>query len=662
MEQPFDKTRDNIKVRDLEDRDRKELFSKFKDAGGEVINDRSARRRMKIDRDKQKQFIAQMNEKESSNSKKYNQKRTATAARYNKKNTYSSKKKAKNNKRNIAARVIDHFTIKFKLYFLGITNLSNQYILSKFFDRFDVEYKTALIEIQLLYLDLFKKNPSVSNRIIDNIDKMNPLYFELIEMCADIYDRTLTGEILDKYLTYSDDLHKLLDYTNPVTKYFKRLYILYCFQDNIFTAFERAINFQMKFENNKSSDYAAKRKKLRNNLYVTFNKLFPRLYWLFSYYQGEAIPLTDVKRFEEILSITAEQKPGNRVAAAPSVLNADLTHTEPETETKEEKKEKEKLEKEEAKETLKKKHKESIPLNIKRGLMIMAQLDMEKLKKEFIKNELIRNISDTDKVLVSYLLFHEFDKEYSFILTTNKIKYNNLYTESGKVDYRQKFSDLYNKMRSCNDSFTEYFHSVDTYEKARAKRPMSNEQYFQYAKNLSELEKDKIKNGRLVRHAVSTYMNKISDEFSFLLKNMDSEKPVIANPQVMLEFDPSIEGEKKLNGKKVFQAVSQVNDFVSAFSYRLVGNGDLVGDKSSDAAQYEHISQGSAKSKDKKESKDSTESAKSSDKPVESVENVPLEAVEPDTSELKKEVTKKAKEEKSVESEGSILDELNDLL
>jgi hypothetical protein len=594
----FDKTRDNIKVKDLGERDRKDLFHKFKEAGGEVVADRKARRKIMIDREKQLQYLEKIKDRNKKYKRKYAKHIEKNAAKSSSKDILKAKAFVKNKeKRSFLGSFIDRFTIKSRLYFLRVSKFSAYKILPKFFDKFDVEYKTALIEIQLLYLDLFKKKPAIGEKIITSLDKMNPLYFELIEMSADIYDRTLTGELLDKYLSFPDDVHKILDYRKPVTTYFKKLYTVHFYQDTIFTAFERAINLQMQFERDKASEYAAKRKKIRNSLNSVFNKLFIRLYWLFCFYQKQIIPLSATSVINEMLNIKPEQKPGNRIAQAPSTLNADLTHTEPKTNKAEEEEsrnevaEEKPAEKETPQEILKKKQKDKTPQSVKRGLTMMSQLNMENLRKEFIKDDLIRNISDTDKLLVIYLLFHEFDKEYSCILTTHQIKYKNFYTKAGKIDYHQRLSDLYDKMRDCTDALEQYFNSVNLYEKARAERPLSNEQYLKYAKKLSELEESKTKSGRVVRHIINTFMSKVSEHLVFLLKNMDTPKQIVINPQHLLEFDESIEGEKKLHNKKVFQAITLVNDYVSALCHRISGSEDLSSDKDATQNKYEHVSQ-----------------------------------------------------------------------
>jgi len=58
---------------------------------------------------------------------------------------------------------------------------------------------------------------------------------------------------------------------------------------------------------------------------------------------------------------------------------------------------------------------------------------------------------------------------------------------------------------------------------------------------------------------------------------MEGGQKIIENPQEVLSFDPSIEGNKKLNGAKVYSAITTAYYYISAFIYRLSPEGDLFG-------------------------------------------------------------------------------------
>ena len=54
MSEKIDKTKKNVGISNLNDNTRKDLFNKFKEAGGEVVDERKKTKPLIIDRDKQR--------------------------------------------------------------------------------------------------------------------------------------------------------------------------------------------------------------------------------------------------------------------------------------------------------------------------------------------------------------------------------------------------------------------------------------------------------------------------------------------------------------------------------------------------------------------------------------------------------------------------------
>ncbi|MGQ9843255.1 MAG: hypothetical protein ACUVRK_06780, partial [Spirochaetota bacterium] len=78
--------------------------------------------------------------------------------------------------------------IRFRLFFLGVTYFSAEYCKPRFMDNLIHTYKTALLQFQVQYYHIF--NPQSSKQIIAKLDQINPLYYELILMISNIFDRT----------------------------------------------------------------------------------------------------------------------------------------------------------------------------------------------------------------------------------------------------------------------------------------------------------------------------------------------------------------------------------------------------------------------------------------------------------------------------------------
>lgn len=565
----IDKTKENIGVTNLDDKTKKELFNKFVQAGGQVVTEKKERGFKDFDREKQKQY----RQKIEAHKEKLQNIKPSSAPAKGKAVAKAPEIKVQargEQKRSSFSAFIDRTIIRFKLMFLGVADFWGGYYKTGFIERFNTEYKAALLELQMIYLDLFKQNPSSGKKIIERLDSLKPLYFELIEMIAAIYDRGSFMLITQAYEEFPDISQKVSDYRDFFISLFKKLYVLYRYSNTALDAFERAISFQQETEKNKSSVYSSKKKKARNDIYIIFNRLFPRLYWLFCNYYGTILPLND-SRIESMLGVTSEDKPGRRIKGA-EVTEVEVPLPGDAAQKADEKKKDEKL-----------------PPEIKKGLEMMYALDMNKLRLEFDRENRFKFVKNEDIILHLSLLLLEFDREYSLILTTNKIKYNITYSSAGKIDYRIRLSDLYNGMRDCFEVLRQYTDALELYEKTRLDKPLSNAQYIEYSKKLTQLEKTQKTLGSQARMTIASYMEKVANELKVLIDDMNGQQLIVANPQDALNFESEIEGEKKLSGKKVYECIYLTYCFAGALAYRLSIGGDLAGGQQ--VVQKENASQ-----------------------------------------------------------------------
>ncbi|HPA70853.1 MAG: hypothetical protein KBA61_14850 [Spirochaetes bacterium] len=557
----LEKTKENIGVTRLDEKTKKELFNKFVESGGQVVADKRESAFKDFDRDKQKQYREKI---DTHRQKIQKTKPVAVTAKERAAAAAAQQQKVKvladaPRRAGVFSGWLNRTIIRFRLFFLGVTDFWGGYYKPGFIEKFNTEYKSALLEIQMIYLDVFKQNPKIGKQVIDELDSLKPLYFELIEMIASMYDRGAFMRITQAFEEFPDIAQRISDYREFFLGLFKKLYIQSGYTVTLFDAFERAIAGQMKIEKNKASIYASKRKKIRNDLYVVFNKLFPRLYWLFCSYQGAAIPLND-PAIASILGITLEDRPGRRQKGA-QVTEVEVP-----------------LPGDAAEKADAEKKQEVLPDEIKRGLEMINALDMKKLRAEYDRQNIFKYVKDSDKILMTNLLLREFDGEYSLILTTNKIKYNVTYGPAGKMDYRIQLSDLYNDLRDCIEALRQYAELLEAYEKARLDKPTSNAQYIEYSKKLTALEKTRRNTGSQARMTVAAFMDRVATQMKLLIEDMNGTQAIVSNPQEVLSFDSDIEGVKKLSGKKVYESIYLTYCFASALSFRLSGGGDLAGD------------------------------------------------------------------------------------
>jgi len=544
----IDKTKQNIRIDEIDQDQRTDLFKRFTDAGGQVLDDKSSKKNLTIDREKQKehQKILDKHYRDKISSQR---KKSSGASDRNASGQTSSTP---------TSSIFDRFKIGIKLRLLGITGFRTTFFKKSFFKKFNNYYKPSLVTIQMIHLSLFKKNPLTGKRIIRTLDNISPRYYELIEMTGELFDQYLIDLITDDSQEYQNPQQPLSRLREPLIGLYRAIYILKPYENAIFNAFERAVEINSTLDDNKS-DWNFRNKDISNSLFFIFDKLYPRLHTLFCYYQGILYSETD-KEIENILSISKNEKPGTRV-------KQDLKPAMQAQKESEEKNDSEKAKEDSSK----------VDQAIKDGLKLMYELDNKMLRFQYDKKGEFELLNNTDKALHTYLLFKEFENEYSFILTTNQIRYNVDYSTNVKIDYRTKMQDIFNKLNKCQESFKNYYEINKEYDKVYNEKPTNNTQYITYSKKLDEITEKKTIAGITYRNVIKKFMDDLVAELRILINDTNSEQKFIANPQDIFEFNKAIEGEKKLNKRKIYDSVTALYNFASAFSYRISPAGDLSG-------------------------------------------------------------------------------------
>lgn len=554
-----DKTKENVGISRLDEKEKKQLFNKFVKSGGEVITPRRRKGVTDFDREKQKDYQKKIEEYKRK-TKKYPYPSDSRPARTASPGQAAVRTAAAQPPRpGWFSALIERWYIRFKLFFGGITDFSASVLKPSFLERMDTEYKSALMEMQMIFMDLFRQNPQAGRALVTQLDRQKPLYTELAEMTADLFDSTVMNQIAEHHARYPELAQNIGDVREPLMGLFKKLYVLEPYQNTILYAFEKSIDYRTGADKTCAGTTPANlKRKIYQDLFTIFHKLHTKLYWLFCRYQG-MIVLPDDPAMGKILGVTPEERPGRRKAGALGGPGAPL----PEKTLKAEEKEKE----------------EALPPEVRKGLELMFLLDLKSLRESFDRAGSFRHMKESDKALVASLLFHEFDQEYSFILTTNKIKFNTLYALPEKVDYKARLSDVYNELGPCMDSLRGYADHLIMYEKARMEKPLNNAQYIEYSKRLTSLEKERDNISRDTRMKIGALMDKAYGELKKLVTDMDGPQRIILNPQDPIEFELAIEGDKKLNGRKVYEGVEQACAYAAGLAYRLSYGGDLSGER-----------------------------------------------------------------------------------
>ena len=539
----IDDTKKTIGVADLKESERKKIFSDLTKAGGKVINDpyehtKKPAGRGAIDREKQKEYKKRIDEHRR-NMQSEGAKKSTTI-----------KKSPPSGYRNIPSLgFFSNLKLNFRLRIFKICQSGYSLFHHKFIKNLYGSYRTAFLKAKLQYSDIFKKNITESKEIIDQLDSQNPIFFKLMEIMGEIDD---IPEIDIVQINISE-------LQQPLMEIFKALSLLHPYENTLLNAYLRAIDLKHAKDSQKHS---TQKKVIKNALYIIFNELYPRLHWLMCHYYKSYVRLGDIRTVESLLNISPVEKPTRtNVPAAPktTVPRKIEKHTEAAEETEPHQKQAVLI----------------LPQEVKKGLEIMGVYNYEQLRKEFDPKGNFESIKSNDKAFIAILIFNEFIKEFSFILNTNKIKF---ISSMGSTNHQANLKALYYEINKPMEALKIYSASSVIYEQAKREKPINSSQYINYANRLQEITSRCENDGKNVRILIKDYMGKLADEMKILSDDMDGKQVIIQNPQEPLRMDTAIEGNRKLNGKKVFEAINLCYYFASAFVYRLSVRGDLSGD------------------------------------------------------------------------------------
>jgi len=555
----FDNTKRAIGVGKLDDSQRKDMFNKFKSAGGEVIKEKTPAKDDDNKKSRPEPKVRQSTVSRGNEDSRQGNRGGSGGGSPSKQDSSSSKSqldsKAQYEKEisSFSAR----FSIKLKCWLARVTSFGSSDLTPKFMHDFSIRGKQALIELQYSGNELLA-NQQYSPQLSKALDRINPLLIELLAMGQKLYNGPELTDITEPIMTAPESPVAIERVRNQIYSLFKRMYILYPYQETLKKSFSQAYDELQKLEGKPALIYANKKRKVLQEIDTLFDGFFDRLYLVVIRAENKNIPLIS-RYMENLLGITPEDKPGQRKSGE------NVPGGKP-VETKEDK-EAENANKEEEKEV-------EVPLSKEQayGLRLMQMYSIPKLRKKFDPKNEYANIPDADKALLALFYFYEFDDEYSFVMTTKKIDIKPGSINGVKVDYRQKMLDIYESTRTIIDQFRIYHDILRELEKHKA-NPGAN--YIEASKKLTGIEQKRTGQSRTVRMAIKDFSLKSRDSLLTLIKDMKGKKEIVANMNDILTLD-SMESRKRLNKKPVKQCIMEAYCYLLALHDR-IETGDLFG-------------------------------------------------------------------------------------
>jgi hypothetical protein len=552
----IDKTKKSIGLNKIEEKDRQEIFKKFLDAGGQVIKeDTNSKDELKpkqpsatksskapISRDRKKPTIQRSPLKQAND---FIPPQNDPSPRVYE-NQYSS--------------FWSRFFLKLKSWSSKVTFFGDPILKPEFLSELNLELKESLLIFNMSSRDILG-NPDVYQQIITELSKESSLYPELIIRGGKLLDYSELELLFEDYKINPKSTIPISKVYPPLFSLFRKLFFLYPYQNTYKKALEKGYDLLEKYEKKPSSIYKAKKKQFKQNHFFIFEKAFDKIYLAVLRHENINIPLTS-DYMNLFLQIKNEERIGSMksfVFSEPEVLQPIDKNTEdPDSEVSTENEE-------EAVEE------ESPILTMGKELLLITPIDV--LRKKHDQKKDYSEINIADKSFLTYLFFKEFDSEYSLVMTTKKININTTNVNGLKIDHRENLIGAYEMTRNCSEQFRIYIESLREYEKIK-NTPLSN--YIEQSKKMTQADQKRNIQSRSFRSSVKEYFSTVTLSLKIFIDDMESEKVIIGNSEDTLNFD-NVESKKKLNKKKIKDAITESYAYSLALLDKLSGDGDLYG-------------------------------------------------------------------------------------
>ncbi len=549
----FDKTKKAIGVGGMDEKSKAEMFKKFQTAGGQVVKEKQNAEKLASSKSGPNIRQGTSPHRQQSSSGGSNSPKSQSKEKTEVKLTAKEIQKLQEAE---MGNFLNRFIVKFKCWMSRVTSFGSTDILPAFMSELNLNGKKALMEFNMVGNDIFG-NPDTGNKVTKELDKITPLYVELLARGHKLYDSGELADLFETYLAATDLPVPIQKVSAPIYSLFKKLYYMYPFQSAYRKAMTAAYEALQKIEGKPALIYTVKKKKVNQEIDSLFGPIFDKLYLAILRNENKNIPLNSIL-MEEILGITQEEKPGVRQIGEGIPESAGgVVEEAKEAADKEDKKE------EPPQETSK---------ELTYGKRLMTMYTLEQLKKKHDPRGEYSDIPDNDKAFLTYLYFKEFDYEYSFVLTTKKIDLKPTQINGVKVDYRQRLQDIYEITRPCMEQFKIYQDVCRELAKHK-QNPGSN--YIEASKKTTGLEQKRSQQSRSARNIIKEFIEKSKDGLAVLISDMKGKKEIVGNMDAVLVFD-AMEARKRLNKKQVKNCVMEAYCYAAAFFQRM-NEGDLFG-------------------------------------------------------------------------------------
>ena len=565
----IEKTRDRLKLDDIEEEDRRDLFHKFVDAGGEVLSDRKKANQSHSNNSansfsnssKKNTFVNNGNSNRSDIKPKREPQFT------NKQTAYETVEKPKSNEKALTIKKNKPLFYDTKLWFnafaSGVITLFGGKINSKFLNFIDKNVISALLEMDTLIFnalnpmgindaDSKNKRDKIIARFAEELEDV-----ELLERIKDQYDEKVYKNLLKPYKDLDSSV-VAINYASELKSMFRPLYVLHLYVSRIKSVGEKAMMSYAVIDNMSKGIVNSRISAFKRATDLIYSRYYPKLLILLKYASKEK--LETIEDFNNFFDIKDADILGyyTKLRLTNQKLNDIKIEEAKENIGKKEKEEEEKLNKIES-------------IGVK---LIEKNVSFKKADNNIeYETDPFYTVEENDKIYRIKVLIDFLDREYSILFVSNKVKYNSVYDNLVRTDYKADFNNIFLSLSDINSRFNEYSDICKSILKIEQDEGMRFEQRVSM---LSERNGQRAYIAKNLKSTVDSIISPFKRKLDKLLLDKEEREKIIANPNDILTFFTDIGYKKRVQGYNVLKALTEAYYFVSGFNY-LINEGELSG-------------------------------------------------------------------------------------
>ena len=538
----IDDVKRRLNIDEMDSDTRNQMFNKFIDGGGEVIKERRQRASVDFDRDKQKEFSSAM--------KKHRKE-------------MDDKAKAEKQKKTASASSVPHVHKKrpsiivfFRGLFNGYFTLSGDFN-RKFLNGMKTEFPEIMTTFSYATGEVISLDMEQRMGLIDVLNKTYPYSYELLLRVYDLYKVNIIEKIQNYFSRYKQI--RCPELVDSVRTLYKDLVILYPYQNSIKDTIMQAMAVLQKLT---GKEPAVKESKLSKCIDALFNYYLPGFHFLLVYNTGKKYPF-ELPQMRKFAGITDEEDIGSMYKMIQDEKKRYIAD-----------KEKEKEEQKKAfEESVEKRESEKIPKFTQKGLTIIDSI-LEKMPKIKKANPKMKLFAANEKMLYFTAIFDEFDREYSFIITTNQIKLNTRLENGLRTDIKSDFEEENIKYSEISTLQKEYIKLTEEYRglsSTFANSPLILNQ----KETANNVKRAQVFNE--IKSKTTLFLKKLCVSLQKLINDYNGERILLQNGDDLLYFQADIGDIRKFEKVKIINAIAATFSFASGIEYYL--NNDKLSQK-----------------------------------------------------------------------------------